>query len=133
MTSGTFFFNYICVYLIPLTMIIIGLIYRSHPPKYPRGDALALSGYRTHRSMLSEDTWKTAHACIGLLWAILGPILLVFTYLCRHWLLAQSNFSHAVLLLVFFQFFFLSVPPILITELRLRLLFDDEEERKSKK
>lgn len=130
MANDNFFFSYICIYMIPLIMAITGLVYRSHPPKHPKGDALALSGYKSHMSMLSEETWKTAHKCIGLLWTLLGPILLVLTYLSRHWLFAQNNFSSALLLLLFFQCFVLFVLPILITEIRLRLLFDANGERK---
>lgn len=130
MKSGAFLFHFICVYFIPLTMLVMGLKYWQSPPKYPGGSAVALYGYRSHMSMLSEDTWKTAHSCIGLLWAILGAVLLVFTYLCRHWMLVQNNFGFAALLLVFLQFIIMCVPPFLITEIRLRLLFDENGERK---
>lgn len=130
MTSGAFLFNFICIYFIPLTMLIMGLKYRQRPPEYPGGSTLALSGYRTHMSMLSEDTWKTAHSCIGLLWTVLGAVLLLFTYFCRHWTLAQNNFGYATLLLVFLQSVIMFVPSFLITEIRLRLLFDENGERK---
>lgn len=83
-------------------------------------------------SLLSEDTWNTAHSCIGIIWAILGAILLVFTYLSRNWLLAQEDFGSATLKFVVLQLFFMIVPPILITEIRLRLLFDENGERKAR-
>lgn len=58
--------------LIPAVMLIAGGYYRSHVPKSKR------SGYRTRRSMLSDETWTFAHKLLGRYWRRLGvPTLVV--------------------------------------------------------
>lgn len=132
MSSDSFLLNLLIVYLIPLIMLVMGIKYQSKAPKYPKGDDLAASGYRTPRSLLSEDTWNTAHTCFGFIWTILGFLLLAGTFLSRNYVLGQENFDSATILVVMIQIFFMTVPPILITELRLRMLFDENGERKAK-
>ena len=50
--------------LIPLAMIHFGKKFIANPPK----EISALFGYRTTRSMQSQETWDFAHRYIGKLW-----------------------------------------------------------------
>lgn len=43
--------------LIPVTMIIFGILWKSHPPKSINW----AYGYRTSMSMKNNETWKFAH------------------------------------------------------------------------
>lgn len=58
--------------LIPITMILIGLVYRK---KCPRNINMVL-GYRTRRSMMNTKTWVFAHRFCGRIWLWSGGILL---------------------------------------------------------
>lgn len=69
-----FFTMFICNLLMPLIMIIGGYLMYKNPPK----EINSVIGYRTHRSMLTKDTWAFAHDYCGRLWFKLGiPLLIV--------------------------------------------------------
>ena len=58
--------------LIPATICIAGWYYRGHTPKSKR------SGYRTSRSLRSDETWAFAHRLLGKYWLRMGiPMLAV--------------------------------------------------------
>lgn len=59
--------------LIPLFMVGFGAIFLKHPPREING----IYGYRTSRSMASQETWDYAHAYFGKLWFIIGIIMLI--------------------------------------------------------
>lgn len=63
--------------LTPLTMIILGAIFKKRPPR----EINNFFGYRTTMSMKSIDTWNYAHRLVGKLWLILGfaslPVMIV--------------------------------------------------------
>ena len=54
------------VLILPATMLCFGFWYRRHAPKTMR------AGYRTRRSMLSEETWNFSHRLLGKYWRRLG-------------------------------------------------------------
>ncbi len=58
--------------LLPATMTICGRIFRKKAPR----NINMLMGYRTHRSMLSKQTWVFAHGYCGRIWQWSGLILL---------------------------------------------------------
>ena len=58
--------------LIPAVMVIIGLIFRKHPPRNISG----IWGYRTRRSMKNQETWDYANRYVGNIWYRWGLILL---------------------------------------------------------
>ena len=57
--------------LLPMIMLICGYRYSTKVPKSMK------SGYRTHRSMLSRETWVYAHRRLGGIWKKLGWIMLI--------------------------------------------------------
>lgn len=59
--------------LIPLCMVGIGAQFLKHPPQEISG----IYGYRTLRSMASQEAWNYAHAYFGKLWFIIGIIMLI--------------------------------------------------------
>ena len=59
---------FICGLLVPAAMIIAGRLMWKHCPK----EINNWIGYRTKRSMKSEEAWKFAHEYCGKLWWILG-------------------------------------------------------------
>ena len=50
--------------LIPAVMIVIGAVFLKRPPKRVNG----FYGYRTARSMSSQEAWDFAHRVCGRLW-----------------------------------------------------------------
>ena len=50
--------------LIPAVMIVIGAVFLKRPPKRVNG----FYGYRTARSMSSQEAWDFAHRACGRLW-----------------------------------------------------------------
>lgn len=63
--------------LIPAVMLLLGTRFQKHPPKKINH----IYGYRTSRSMRSQETWKFAHETYGKLWVRLGAVLLVLAVL----------------------------------------------------
>lgn len=66
-------FFWITDLMIPFIMILIGFVMRKHPPK----DINPIYGYRTARSMQSQEAWDYAHQVCGKVWLICGPITLI--------------------------------------------------------
>ena len=58
--------------LTPAVMLLFGWRFQKKPPKTING----LYGYRTARSMKSQETWDFAHRTCGRLWSRLGLVLL---------------------------------------------------------
>lgn len=58
--------------LLPITFIVLGLIYIIRPPKKIN----QISGYRTSMSMKNIETWVFAHKVFGRILLPLGSILL---------------------------------------------------------
>lgn len=67
-------FFWIVDLIIPITMIIIGIIFENHPPK----EINYVYGYRTKRSMASQEAWDLAHKLCGDAWRTIGIILFIF-------------------------------------------------------
>lgn len=71
--TGFWIFMFIMDLLVPLSMLVIGCIFRRHPPR----DISGFFGYRTKMSMKNEDTWEFAHRCCGRIWSIAGCVMLI--------------------------------------------------------
>lgn len=71
--------------LIPLLMLGIGAAFRKHPPKKMN----YFLGYRTRRSMASQEAWDLAQLTLGRLWWRWGWGLLAIS------VLVQLPFVHA--------------------------------------
>ena len=61
--------------LIPILILVIGIIFQKHAPKEING----FIGYRTRRSMQSQEALDYANKRMGEIWLALGVILLVVT------------------------------------------------------
>ncbi|MBR5019426.1 MAG: SdpI family protein [Bacteroidales bacterium] len=65
------------ILILPLIMVGFGLLLMKNPPK----EMNPLYGYRTRRSMRSQDTWDFAHRYFGKLWLVCGlvsiPVFLI--------------------------------------------------------
>ncbi len=60
--------------IIPLTMIIVGLIFLKRTPKYSNN--VFSFGYRSNMSVKNHVTWAFAHNYCGKLWLRCGIVLL---------------------------------------------------------
>ncbi|MDF2591463.1 MAG: sdpI/YhfL family protein [Clostridia bacterium] len=60
--------------LVPLTMIVLGLVFKNNPPRKVN----SLYGYRTENSMKTQETWDYAQYLCGAAWLDIGELLLVF-------------------------------------------------------
>lgn len=65
--------------MIPLMMIILGYLLYKRPPKFIN----YILGYRTRRSMSSQENWLYANKRMGQLWFKVGWVLLVLVLLTR--------------------------------------------------
>ena len=72
---ATWWTLFACDLLIPIIMILFGIITIKKAPK----NINYIFGYRTTRSMKSEDTWQFAHELCGRLWWKIGLITLVLS------------------------------------------------------
>ena len=57
--------------LIPAVMIVVGVVFLKRPPKRVNG----FYGYRTARSMSSQEAWDFAHRACGRLWLGCGAVV----------------------------------------------------------
>ena len=84
--------------LTPLLLLIFGWIFQKHPPRRVNG----LYGYRTARSMKSQELWDFAQQFCGRLWWRLGWGLLLLSaavmLLLRGWETAAVGIGGAALL-----------------------------------
>lgn len=74
---GIFF--WIIDLLIPIIMVGIGFLFAKHPPK----NINHIYGYRTKRSMASQEAWDFAHSLCGTLYAKIGTVLLLFVVVIK--------------------------------------------------
>ena len=74
---GFYIFMLICAFLIPATMLFFGYRWQKKPP----GKINFAYGYRTRRSMSSQEAWVFAHKFFGKLWIQLGWITLAVSAL----------------------------------------------------
>ncbi len=58
---------------VPILMLVTGIVFQKHAPKEING----FIGYRTRRSMQSQEAWDYANKRMGEIWLALGVILLV--------------------------------------------------------
>ena len=100
--------------LIPILILVIGIIFQKHAPKEING----FIGYRTRRSMQSQEAWDYANKRMGEIWLALGVILLVVTIPLS--LLLEEN-GVAVLVIAQTIALILSIIPV---EMELKAKFD---------
>jgi Predicted integral membrane protein len=94
-------------------MIILGQVFRSMPPK----NINHLSGYRTKRSMLSQDTWQYANRRCGYIYFLVGFVFLVFVVISQ--LFIPISIERLSLINLFIGILVLLIPiPIVEKELK---------------
>lgn len=128
---NTYIFMFIVTLITPITMIVIGFIYknRKHYPKINN-----ISGYRTNRSMKNRETWIFAHKYFGKLSLYIGIINLIISVIIMILIYNKSdNFIYTTgLILTIIQVIFLIIP-IIPTEKALKKNFDDLGNKKINK
>ncbi|CAM3057213.1 SdpI family protein [Streptobacillus ratti] len=110
------FFLLMNIFLTPFLMILLGYLWTRRFP----ANVNKLYGYRTKWSMLSQETWTFANKMFSKLFFIFGIISLICTAIY-----AKNKFTS----LVFIQILLLLVP-FFITEILLRIFFNDKGEKK---
>jgi uncharacterized membrane protein len=113
--------------LIPVTMIILGRIFRKQAPEKINH----LYGYRTSMSMKNRETWEFAHEYFGRIWYISGFVLLVLSAAVMLSVLGQDVGTVGTVggILCAVQCIPLIVP-VIFTEIALRKNFDSDGRRK---
>ena len=110
------------ILIMPLMMVGFGLLLMKNPPKKIN----SYYGYRTRRSVRSQDTWDFAHYYFGKLWLVCGllsiPISLV--PICLALGKSEQVISVAGLIVLGIQTLLLLVT-ILLTERALKKNFDE--------
>ncbi|MET3617893.1 putative membrane protein [Peptoniphilus olsenii] len=66
-------FMFVMLLIVPLSMIFVGNYFYNKPPK----SISKRTGYRTKRSMKSNETWLFANKCMGRLWRKVGLLLIL--------------------------------------------------------
>ena len=109
--------------LIPLIMIIFGKVFSKTAPK----NINYLFGYRTNRSMKSQETWNFAHKVIGKIWWIWGIVILIVSVVVLILFVGADNdtIGNASCIIIFAQLIFLFIT-IFFVERKLKKNFDDD-------
>ncbi|WP_295215424.1 SdpI family protein [Ruminococcus sp.] len=113
---------------IPLLMLLSGWVMKYHTPKNING----FIGYRTERSMRSQETWNFAHQYCGRLWITIGTgMLIVSAVLCVGYAFFSEKAGYIVFLVAILMqtlLLLLTIPP---TEYALQKNFDSNGHRKT--
>ena len=112
---------------VPVTMLIIGFVMAKWPPKRIN----RICGYRTRRSMNSQQAWDFANVLAGKMMGVLGAVMLVVNTIPMLFVVKQSE---GVLLalgtaLCFLALAMLIVVPVYV-ERELAKRFDTKNEEK---
>ena len=124
---GFWIFMTLCNLMIPTLMIVIGVIFKKHPPKTING----IYGYRTTMSMKNMDTWNFAHLYCGKLWWKIGWCMLPVSVLLMMPVLGKSTDTMGTWggIIEAVQCFFLFIT-IFLVERELGRTFDKDGKRK---
>ena len=82
-------FLLIMTMMTPILMILIGLLWKKHPPKQIN----SFYGYRTARSMQSQEAWDFAHAYHAKTWMFWGISLLIFSLAAMILIYRKENYE----------------------------------------
>lgn len=91
----------LAVLIIPVLMVILGKIFRDNPPK----EINNVKGYRTRRSMASQEAWDYANRLMGRIQFIVGLCLLLLSVIAHLFFIkaSLSVISIETFVLVMFQ------------------------------
>jgi len=120
-------FLLIMTMMTPILMILIGLLWKKHPPKQIN----SFYGYRTARSMQSLEAWDYAHAYHAKVWLLWGGVLLLISLAAMILIYGKENYEIYDLVIVGIQIavMLLSIVP---TELALKKRFSSGSPEKIK-
>ncbi len=110
------------ILLMPLMMVGFGLLLMKNPPKKIN----SVYGYRTRKSVRSQETWDFAHYYFGKLWLVCGLVSIPISLVPICLVLGKSEqvISVAGLIVLGIQTLLLLVT-ILLTERALMKNFDE--------
>lgn len=108
-------FLFIMTMMMPILMILIGLLWKKHPPKQIN----SFYGYRTAWSMQSQEAWDFAHAYHAKTWMFWGISLLIFSLAAMILIYRKENYEIYDLVIVGMQMVVMLVS-IVPTELALK-------------
>ena len=110
------------ILLMPLMMVGFGLLLMKNPPKKIN----SVYGYRTRRSVRSQDTWEFAHHYFGKLWLVCGLVSIPVSLVPICLVLGKSEqvISVAGLIILGLQTLLMLVT-IILTERALKNNFDE--------
>ncbi len=77
---------FIALIALPITMISFGNTFRRFAPGYGY-----IFGYKTKRSLNSNESWVFAHLVFGKIWFIEGIILGILTVICMIYLIGKDS------------------------------------------
>lgn len=108
--------------LAPLSLFIIGLIWRSNPPK----NRNAMFSYRTELSLKNDDTWAFSHHHIAKLWVRIGIIAMSITVFLMVYL--KDIYGSLLLWILAGQMIFLCATVFFVDAL-MKAIFDENGNR----
>lgn len=111
--------------IIPPVMTVSGAFFMEDAPS----EINMIYGCRTEMSMKNKDTWKFAHKFCGRIWFICGLIMLPASVVALVLLMKRFGFGYALLIVLGAQFVPL-LGAMIATEIALRVVFDENGERK---
>lgn len=103
-----YIFSFICVLLTPAAMFLVGVLWRTHPPKFGAGGL----AYRTALTTRSQDTWDFAHLQISKLWIRLGILLSVVSAVLM--VILRASYQSFVLWIIGGEMVFLCISAFLV-------------------
>lgn len=110
------------ILLMPLMMVGFGLLLMKNPPKRIN----SVYGYRTRRSVRSQDTWEFAHHYFGKLWLVCGLVSIPISLVPMCLVLGKSEQVISVTgLIVLGLQTLLMLVTIILTERALKNNFDE--------
>ena len=112
--------------VIPTAMIFCGIGFVRHPHEKINN----LSGYRTYRSRLSQETWDFAQKHSGLIWIKWGSVMLLPSLLLA-WYAAAVKGDYFLNLYLCFAQISLLILSLFPTEWALKREFDEYGRRKA--
>ena len=94
-------FMFVCNNLIPLTMWGIGIWFEKKPPT----GINAVFGYRTKRSMRSQEAWDFAQRYMGHMWKKAGAVLIIVSVMVSTAMygMSEDGIGYASVILIHIQ------------------------------
>lgn len=120
-----FWFYFFFSLFLPLILFLIGRSWKKHPPK----EINSFYGYRTTRSMASQEAWDFAHHYSGKVFFTCGAVLLLLSPLAV--ILGGSQITTVFMALMGLQLLCLA-GTIPLTEAALRKNFEKDGTPKAK-